>query len=91
MAPCLVRWPQFTVIYTLMAEIKNAHYSLFCVRGCVAVVMAAPDVRVLEPEFNAVPTKMTYTRGDMARLFCSVSHLGERTVSQCVICRHNDV
>ncbi|XP_076466003.1 zwei Ig domain protein zig-8-like [Babylonia areolata] len=45
-----------------------------------AVVMAAPEIRVLEPEFNPVPSKLTYTQGDMARLLCSVSHLGERTI-----------
>ncbi|PVD19386.1 hypothetical protein C0Q70_19874 [Pomacea canaliculata] len=45
-----------------------------------SVVAASPDVRILEPEFNPVPSKMIYTRGDTARLFCSVSNLGERTV-----------
>ncbi|XP_025078110.1 basement membrane-specific heparan sulfate proteoglycan core protein-like isoform X2 [Pomacea canaliculata] len=46
----------------------------------ITVVAASPDVRILEPEFNPVPSKMIYTRGDTARLFCSVSNLGERTV-----------
>ncbi|KAK7476146.1 hypothetical protein BaRGS_00032639, partial [Batillaria attramentaria] len=43
-------------------------------------VIAPPVVRVLEPEFNAVPTTMTFNRGDTARLLCSVRNLGERTV-----------
>ncbi|KAL8617794.1 hypothetical protein ACOMHN_062548 [Nucella lapillus] len=42
--------------------------------------MAAPEIRVLEPEFNPVPSKMTYTQGDTAKLLCSVSQLGERTI-----------
>lgn len=46
----------------------------------LAVVTSPPVVRVLEPEFNPAPDKMTFSRGDTARLLCSVNNLGERTV-----------
>ncbi|KAK3798625.1 hypothetical protein RRG08_019112 [Elysia crispata] len=43
--------------------------------------IAAPAIRYLEPEFVPTPTRVTYKKGEKARLFCSVMHLGELTVS----------
>ncbi|KAH9492969.1 hypothetical protein Btru_023975, partial [Bulinus truncatus] len=42
--------------------------------------IALPAIRVRLPEFEPTPTKVTHKKGDKARLYCSVKHLGERTV-----------
>ncbi|XP_076444379.1 zwei Ig domain protein zig-8-like [Babylonia areolata] len=55
----------------------------------MTVVAAAPDIRILEPEFNPVPQNRTFYSGDMARLLCSVNHLGERTVVWRKLPSHN--
>ncbi|XP_050400548.1 myopalladin [Patella vulgata] len=39
-----------------------------------------PEIRVIEPEFRPVPENVTHKGGDMARLFCTVDNLGDRTV-----------
>ncbi|KAI8792584.1 hypothetical protein BgiMline_002585 [Biomphalaria glabrata] len=42
--------------------------------------IALPAIRVRLPEFEPAPTKVTHKKGDKAKLYCSVKHLGERTV-----------
>lgn len=71
---CLIIWDPSTCCSCSLLFV-------LCCLMTVSVVAASPDVRILEPEFNPVPSKMVYTSGDTARLFCSVSNLGERTVS----------
>ncbi|CAG5130670.1 unnamed protein product, partial [Candidula unifasciata] len=42
--------------------------------------LSIPAIRYREPEFEPGPAKVTHRRGEKARLYCSVKHLGERTV-----------
>ncbi|XP_071117581.1 neurotrimin-like isoform X1 [Haliotis cracherodii] len=64
----------------MLDSVSQASATLFMTVCLWAVGRTDPEIRIIEPEFNDVPESLTYSKGETARLFCSVSNLGERTI-----------